>query len=171
MAALFGRKSIFLLVACFGAICALALDLNKPLPHFVAKTMDGERITTESVKGKVLLLEFWATWCQPCKSDEPVVEKLTKEFEKDGLIVLAVNMGEPRRKVKKYLENSPRSAKMVLAEDTTLAAICDANAYPMYVAVNRDGDVVGVQRGAGGERPLRRLLAKAGLSAEEQEQY
>src|SRR5579875_2261622 len=80
MAALFGRKSIFLLVACFGAICALALDLNKPLPHFVAKTMDGERITTESVKGKVLLLEFWATWCQPCKSDEPVVEKLTKEF-------------------------------------------------------------------------------------------
>ena len=143
-----------------------ALDLNQPLPHFVAKTMDGERITNDSLKGKVLLLEFWATWCPPCKSDEPAVENVIKNFEKDGLIVVAVNMGEPRRKVKKYLENSPRSSKVVLAEDTTLAAICDANTYPLYVLVDRDGQVVGVQRGAGGEGALRRLLSKAGLSSD-----
>jgi thiol-disulfide isomerase/thioredoxin len=127
--------------------------------------MDGERITNESVKGKVLLIEFWATWCPPCKSDQPVVEDLLKEFEKDGLIVLAVNMGEPKRKVKKYLEESPRASKMVLADDTTLAAICDANSYPLYVLVDRDGQIAGVQRGAGGERSLRRLLAKAGLES------
>jgi len=161
------RRSISLLLLCLATFCAWASDLNKPLPHFVAKTMDGERITTESVKGKVLLLEFWATWCPPCKSDEPAVENIIKDYEKDGLIVLAVNMGEPRRKVKKYLENSPRSPKIVLAEDTTLAAICDATAYPMYVVVDREGNMVGVQRGAGGERALRRLLAKAGLSTEE----
>jgi hypothetical protein len=65
--------------------------------------------------------------------------------------------------VKKYLEASPRSSKVILAEDTTLAAICDANVYPLYTLVNRDGRIAGVQRGAGGERALRRLLAKAGL--------
>jgi len=112
-----------------------------------------------------VLLNFWATWCPHCKSDEPAVETLVKEFEKDGLLVLAVNMGEPRRKVKKYLEASPRSSKVILAEDTTLAAICDAHSYPIYTLVNREGKVAGVQRGAGGERALRHLLAKADLES------
>jgi thiol-disulfide isomerase/thioredoxin len=159
------RRALALFAPLPAAFRALAIDPGQPMPHFVVKTLDGERITNDSVKGKVLLIEFWATWCPPCKSDQPIVEDLLKEFEKDGLLVLAVNMGEPRRKVKKYLEQSPRIAKIALAQDTTLAAICDANAYPLYVLVKRDGDIAGVQRGAGGERALRHLLAKAGLES------
>ncbi len=159
------RQSGRSLLALFAAVRLQGIGTDERLPHFVAKTLDGERITNDSVKGKVLLIEFWATWCPPCKSDEPVVERILAEFGKQGLTVLAVNMGEPRRKVKKYLEASPRSSKVVLAEDTTLAAICDANVYPLYVLVDREGQVAGVQRGAGGERMLRRLLSKAGLDA------
>ena len=159
------RRALALFAPLTAAFRVLAIDPGQPMPHFVVKTLDGERITNDSVKGKVLLIEFWATWCPPCKSDQPIVEDLLKEFEKDGLIVLAVNMGEPPRKVKKYLQQSPRAAKIALAEDTTLAAICDANAYPLYTLVNRDGEIAGVQRGAGGERALRHLLAKAGLES------
>jgi len=117
----------------FTAAKLKAIEANERLPHFTARTLDGERFTTDSVKGKVLLLDFWATWCPPCKSEEPVIEKIVKDFSKDSLIVLAVNMGEPRRRVKRYLETSPRSSKVVLAEETTLAAICDARSYPLYV--------------------------------------
>jgi len=157
------RRALALAAPFVAALRAFGIESGQPMPHFVAKTLDGERITNDSVKGKILLIEFWATWCPPCKSDQPVVENLLTEYQKNGLIVLAVNMGEPRRKVKKYLEQSPRAAKIALAEDTTLAAICDANAYPLYVLVDRTGQIVGVQRGAGGETALRRLLAKASL--------
>lgn len=159
------RSAARLLLLLPAAASLQAISADEPLPHFAARTLDGERITTESVKGKVLLLDFWATWCPPCKSEEPVIESVIKDFAKDGLLVVAVNMGEPRRKVKKYLESSPRSSKVVLAEDTTLAAICDARSYPLYVLVDREGQVVGVQKGAAGESALRRLLSKAGLEA------
>ena len=158
------------LYTCFSsltAVCAFAeLSRGEPAPHFVARTTDGEKFTNDSLKGKVVLIEFWATWCQYCKKDEPALETLTKEFQKDGLVVLAVDMGEPRRKVKKYLEGSPRSCKVVLAEETTLAAICEAKTYPLYILIDREGNIAGTQHGAAGESALRRLLSKAGLTSE-----
>ncbi len=159
------RGAVASLLFCIAASTLAAIDIDEPAPHFVVKTLDGERLTNESLKGKVVLLDFWATWCPPCKHDEPAVESILREFGKDGLVVLSVNMGEPRRKVKKYLEQSPRSSKIVLAEDTTLAAICEAKVYPYYVVIDREGNVAGIQRGAGGEGALLRLLAKAGLES------
>jgi thiol-disulfide isomerase/thioredoxin len=160
------RYAIATFLLALGAERLAAVTAGEPAPHFVAKTLDGERLTSESLRGKVVLVEFWATWCPPCKSDAPAVDALAKEFEKDGLVVLAVNMGEPRRKVKKYLETYPRSCKIILAEDTTLAAICEAKAYPLYVLIDRDSRIAGTQTGAAGEGALRRLLARAGLEAE-----
>lgn len=160
------RHALASLFVALGAGRLSAVTAGEPAPHFVAKTLDGEKLTTESLRGKVVLIEFWATWCPPCKSDAPTVDALAKEFEKDGLVVLAVNMGEPRRKVKKYLEAYPRSCKIILAEDTTLAAICEAKSYPLYVLIGRDSRITGTQIGAAGEGALRRLLARAGLESE-----
>ncbi len=159
------RQAVRSFVFCLVASKSFAVEVDQPAPRFSVKTLDGERFTKDSLKGKVVLLDFWATWCPPCKSDEPAVENIVHEFADQGLVVLSVNMGEPRRKVKKYLEQSPRSSKIVLAEDTTLAAICEAKVYPYYVAIDRESNIAGVQRGAGGERALHRLLAKAGLES------
>jgi thiol-disulfide isomerase/thioredoxin len=142
-----------------------ALNTLEPAPHFVARSMEGEKYTNELVKGKIVLIQFWATWCHYCKKDEPALESVTKDFEKDGLIVLAVDVGEPRRRVKKYLAASPRSCKIVLAEDTNLMAICEAKTYPLYILIDREGNIAGKQNGAAGESALRRLVAKAGLES------
>lgn len=149
-----------------GPTIAAAIERGDPAPRFTAKTLDGEKYTSDSLKGNVVLIQFWATWCSYCKKDEPALETLTREFNKAGLVVLAVDMGEPRRKVKKFVEASPRPWKIVLAEDTTLAAICEAKAYPMYVLIDREGTIAGTQHGAAGENALRRLLSRAGLEAE-----
>jgi|SRR5579872_5294510 len=143
--------------------CLYGIDTREPAGKFKARTLDGESFDNQSIAGKVVLIQFWATWCQFCKRDEPAVETITREFADQGLIVLAVDVGESRKKVKHYLDNSERSCKIVLTEDTNLAAWFAARSYPYYVLVDRNGKIAGTQKGSGGEASLRRLLSKAGL--------
>jgi len=159
------RRAVFWAVACALGLLAWASD-DEAMPRFKAKTLDGETFTNESVKGKVVLLQFWATWCQYCRRDQPAVDTIAKEFADKGLVVLAVNMGEPKRTVMRYLDDSPRACRIVLMEDTNLAALYASRSYPLYVLIDRGGNVAGTRRGAGGEEALRSLLKRAGLSAE-----
>lgn len=158
-----------LTVLLIGVACTSAAGLNdrEPAPRFFAKTMEGEKFSNDSVKGRVVLLEFWATWCKYCRAEEPIVDALDHEFASKGLLVLAVDVGETKKKVKKYLEDSPRGCKIVLTDDTNLAAMYAATNYPIYVVIDRDGYIAGVQHGAAGEEALRRLLRKAGLGEDE----
>jgi thiol-disulfide isomerase/thioredoxin len=143
-------------------------DDDQPAPRFRAKTISGEMFNNESVKGKVVLLEFWTTWCQYCHQEEPLVEQVNKEFADRGLIVLAIDVAESKKTVKKYLEQHPRATRIVLTEDTNLAAMYQANSYPIYVVIDRDGNISAEQLGAAGERALRGLLASAGIESEKE---
>ena len=135
----------------------------EPAPRFHATSLDGEKFTNESLKGKVVLLQFWATWCKYCRGEQQIVDDLTQEFADRGLVVLGVNYLEPKKTVKKYLSQMPRACKIVLTEDTNLVAMYQARSFPLYVVIDRDGNVAGTQKGAGGAASLRRLLSKAGL--------
>jgi thiol-disulfide isomerase/thioredoxin len=150
------------------AASAFATDEDgAPAPRFHAKTTSGETFNNESIKGKVVLFEFWTTWCQYCHQEEALVEEVNKEFEGKGLVVLAIDVAESKKTVKKYLAEHPRSCRIVMTEDTNLAAMYQANVYPIYVVIDRDGNIAGEQRGAAGERALRRLLANAGIESDE----
>ncbi len=157
--------TLLLLIVCL-TISVLAGD-REPAPHFNAKTTAGEKFTNDSLKGKVVLLQFWTTWCPYCRGEQPMVDSLDQEFRDKGLVVLAVDVNESKKTVKKYLEQSPRSCRIVLTEDTNLAAMYAANSYPIYVVIDRDENIVAIQRGSRGERALRSLLARAGLEASE----
>src|SRR5690242_581920 len=87
-------------------------DDDKPAPRFRAKTTSGETFNNDSIKGKVVLLEFWTTWCQFCHDEEPLVEQINREFSGKGLIVLAIDIAESKKTVKKYLEQHPRSCRI-----------------------------------------------------------
>jgi len=143
-------------------LCA-APNTRERAPRFNAKTTTGEKFTNESVKGKVVLLEFWTTWCPYCFEEAPIVDKINKEYGEKGLIVLTVNVGESKKTVNKYLAANPRATRIVLTEDTNLAAMYEATVYPIYVVIDRDGNIAGTQRGAAGEEALRDMLADAGI--------
>lgn len=133
---------------------------SQSVPRFSARTLDGEKFTDESVKGRVVLLQFWATWCGVCRAQQPVLDSIEEEFASRGLVVLAVNVGESRTRVKQYLNSRPRSCRVVLTEDTNLAAIFPTSAVPYYVLIDRDGKILATQAG-GSEGWLRYTLNKA----------
>lgn len=152
------------------ALFALAGSKDKePAPRFNAITTTGEKFTNDSIKGKVVLLEFWTTWCGFCADEAAFVDKIGHELADKGLVLLAIDVGESRKTVKKYLEQHPRNCKIVMMEDTNLAAMYAATAYPIYVVIDRDGFIVGTQRGAGGEEALRRLIARGGIESADTE--
>ena len=89
--------AVWALFALALTILASAQDdeIGQPAPRFRAKTMTGEQFNNESVKGKVVLFEFWTTWCKYCDDEASLVDDIAKEFSGKGLIVLAVDVLEP----------------------------------------------------------------------------
>jgi thiol-disulfide isomerase/thioredoxin len=160
------RRLLLVVAVALISVCAFPTDeTGLPAPRFRAKTTSGSQFNNESVKGKVVLFEFWTSWCKYCENEASLVDDIAKEFSDKGLVVLAINVLEPDKTVKQYLAEHPRSVPIVLTKDTNLAAMYNAQSYPIYVVVDRDGNIAGEQRGAAGERALRRLLKRAGLEA------
>jgi thiol-disulfide isomerase/thioredoxin len=154
-----------ILVALTSFSAFAADETGQPAPRFRARTTTGDQFNNASIKGKVVLFEFWTTWCKYCEEEAELVDDMAKEFSSKGLIVLAVDVLEPKKKVQKYLIEHPRAVPIVLTEDTNLAAMYNAQSYPIYVVIDREGNVAGEQRGAAGERALRNLLRRAGIES------
>jgi thiol-disulfide isomerase/thioredoxin len=132
-------------------------------PHYSVTTIDGEKYDYESLLGKVVLLQFWATWCPHCRSDSGAVDNVLLEFGREGLVVLAIDVGESEKKVRSFLAEHDRRPKIALLEDTNLRSVFGSGGIPYYVLINREGRIVADQRGAGGEELLRGMLKKTGL--------
>lgn len=157
------HKTLFC-ATLFAACAAFATPQDsEPAPRFNARTMTGEKFTNESIKGKIVLLDFWTTWCSFCAAEAGLVDKLNHDYADKGLLVLAVNVGESKKTVNKYLVQHPRTSRVVLTDDTNLAAMYQATVYPIYVVIDRAGNIAATQRGAAGDEALHRILARAGL--------
>lgn len=139
---------------------------RRKMPQFRAKSIKGENLDNSALLGKPALIQLWATWCGYCRRDQPIVEKLAAEFKSDGLLVMAVNVGESRKVVEDYLTRSPRpNVRHVLTEDSSLPGLISPEGFPFYVLLDKDGMIAGVQAGSGGEPSLREMLSEIGLAA------
>jgi thiol-disulfide isomerase/thioredoxin len=143
--------------------------IGKPAPALKAKAIDalnpeGAEIDLASLRGKVVLLDFWTTWCAPCKREQPNLEKLHQEFGGQGVVVLGVNVGEDRSTVQDFLKKSGFTYPVVPVNDAAeLIARLSVNAYPTMVLVDRDGNIASYEVGVRGEEALRPDLEKLGV--------
>lgn len=139
--------------------------IGKPAPPFRVQSIDGVTYDSAELRGKAVLLDFWATWCAPCRKDMPVVERLYGEFKDRGLIVIGLNVGEEREVVEKFVKQNKPAYPIALTSDSPVVAAFEVNAFPTYVLIGADGSILAEQVGSEGEAALREMVAKAKLPA------
>ncbi len=112
--------------------------------------LDGSTAPLESLKGKVVLLNFWATWCPPCNDEMPELVAIAKEYEAKGVVFVAANQEEPDeavRSVGPWLERHPDVKPYVVLTDPSVSADFLVQALPTTFIIDAKGGVVQVARG------------------------
>jgi thiol-disulfide isomerase/thioredoxin len=151
-------------LSLFGSI-AVAPDLaGKPAPDFTLQTPDGKPYSLAALKGKPVLLDFWATWCGPCRKATPAVEQVYRQYKDQGLIVLGVDGGEQSAVVTDFLKKTPMAYPAVLSGESTVLKDYQVKAFPSFVLIDRDGKIAAYEVGLGGNEMLTEMLEKVGLS-------
>ena len=133
---------------------------GRPAPLFSLERAEGGRVELASLRGKVVLLDFWASWCEPCVREMPLLATVQRELGPRGLQVVAVNTEGSSAKARGFAGRLGRDV-LILVDDGETAMRYGVQTLPHQVVVGRDGRVRHVQVGGGGERTLRARLEQA----------
>ena len=87
--------SFFLFIVIVG--CQKEVEAGPTAPDFSLKDLSGQTVTLEQYRGKVVLLDFWATWCPPCRMTIPLLIKLQEKYRDDGLVILGISIDDPQQ--------------------------------------------------------------------------
>lgn len=134
----------------------LATDEGKPAPAFALKTLDGRAVTLADYRGKVVLLDFWGTFCMPCVKALPELQALHAKYSADGFAVIGMTVDERLPMVRKATAAAKVTYPIVQATPKEWAAY-KVNALPSMVLVGRDGRIV---KRYGGEADRAAMLAE-----------
>lgn len=117
-----------------------APEVGHAAPNFKLSDLSGREVSLDQFRGKIVMLDFWATWCGPCRLSMPMLEKLQKEYPKD-LTLLAINLAEPPDLVRNYVERRHISSTVLLDEDGKVGEVYRSESIPMQVLIDQKGIV------------------------------
>jgi len=137
---------------------------GKQAPDFTLAGIDGREVSLEDLRGKVVVLSFWASWCAPCLVELPILQRVSRKFADRGLVVVAVNLGEPAEDVKAFLEARKLDLPVVLDEGSVAESYW-VDSLPALILIDRDGVIRGRELGVADESHLAKRLEPI-LSAE-----
>jgi thiol-disulfide isomerase/thioredoxin len=116
-------------------------------PPLVLQDLHGRTHRLDDYRGKVVLVNFWATWCEPCLAEMPSIERLRQSLAGRPFEVLGVNIGEPLGRIERFLEKVPLGFPMLLDRDTGAAKAWEARLVPASFLVGPDGRIRYVRYG------------------------
>lgn len=126
---------------------ASALGPGETPPAIDASDQAGKKVELAALKGKVVLVDFWASWCGPCKQEMPVLETLHKKYGEQGLVVIGVNIDNNPKKMNKFLAGTPVSFRIVHDRKLAVASKYEPGTMPTSYFIGRDGKVRYVHEG------------------------
>jgi thiol-disulfide isomerase/thioredoxin len=137
---------------------------GQPATDFTLETLAGSKpVKLSELKGRVVVLDFWATWCGPCRRWLPIVEQASRDYASKGLAVFAVNERETDSKVRAYLDQQKLDLPVLMDRSGTVGSIYRASSIPLTVVVGKDGFVLRVMVGLHEAEDLKDVLHEAGI--------
>ena len=122
------------------------LEVGRPAPIFELPDLSGRPVSLTQYEGKIVLIDFWATWCGPCRMSMPVLEDLQKEYP-DELVLLAVNLQEPLDEVRDYVKAQRIRSRVLLDEEGKVGTVYGSESIPMQVLIDQKGIVRDIRMG------------------------
>jgi peroxiredoxin len=166
------RLGVVLIAACLIATAVLCTTstraqagadtmslVGKPAPDFMLQTLDGQQAKLSELKGSVAVLDFWATWCPPCRKSLPHLEKVhqDKALAGKGVKVWAVNAKEEKAKVQDFLKQNNFTFNVPLDADGKVLRSYLIQGIPTTVIVGRDGTIKNAFIGYGGDESAKEI--------------
>ena len=159
-------KTKLLVVALLGVIVAFVLakagmfpsDLvapkdRVPAPAWDLKDLEGNTIKSSDFKGKVIVLDFWATWCPPCRAELPTFVDLQKQYGSDKLVMIGISVDQGGGEVvKPFAQQNGLNYRILLADEKTVAAFGGIAAIPTTFVIDGDGRIASKHVGLTSER-------------------
>ena len=139
-----------------------AIEIGSEAADFQLKDLEGREIQLKSLRGNVVLLNFWATWCGPCRLEMPVIEKLHQQLYGKGLRVFGVN-DEEIETIREYVAEHEYSFPTLVDTDQEAMNLYRIRGIPTMVVIDREGKIAQYRLGLSREADLRSWLRKAGI--------
>ena len=142
---------------------AAAPVTGAPAPDFTLRNLSGQPVTLSALRGQVVLINFWATWCIPCQAEMPAIQHAYDARKGAGLTVLAVNLNEPAKDVQDYVTRLGVNFPVLLDAGDSISTLYRVRGYPTSFFVDRSGTVAIEQVGMMSDTQLAGNLAQLGL--------
>ena len=133
------------------------------LTSFRLPTIDGRELGPQDFSGDVLVVDFWATWCAPCRVQARILDTLREEYEGKEVHFIAVSLGEDEATVKKFTDKNPFPYPVLYDEQDRISIEASIFALPTVMVINRGGTVEYLEPGLSGASTLREAIDSAAL--------
>ena len=134
------------LAICAGAAVP-AVTPSTVAPDFTLRTMGGPNLRLQEQRGRVVLVNFWATWCGPCRQEMPHLNRLYEKYRASGLVLLGVNVDDDTRNAADVAAKLHVSFPVLLDTDKKVSRLYDMSTMPSTVVIDREGRVRYIHRG------------------------
>ena len=136
-----------LLIPLLLLLSQFAIAAESAAPDFTLKSTSGENLRLSEQRGQVGLINFWASWCGPCRQEMPLLDEMQKKYAKLGFTVFGVNVDQDQSKADKILKNIPVSFPVLYDTGGKVSRLFDVSAMPTTVIVDRDGNMRYLHKG------------------------